>query len=80
MFKYRYGGWEYWDSDHWNDEFPRSSTAHLYFEACVPENFDGLVILLMNTRLTGELEDHFFNLNNLDTVEAFRLPAAVPNQ
>ncbi len=84
LFKIKYDeGWnysEYWISDYWDEAFPRYATRELYFEVCVPENSDGVAIILRNDRLTGEYVDHFFNMNNLDSVEAFRLPVATPNQ
>ena len=83
LFKCKYRGWEfseYWDSDYWDEAFPGSATQEIYLEALVPENSEGLTIVLWNPRVTGEYVDYFFNLNNLDSVETFRLPVANPNQ
>ena len=82
IFKYKYGDWEnseYWIGDFWDESIPRYSVGYTYYEFCVPEGSEGLVIALRNRRETGEYSGHFYELNNLDTIKAFRLPAAIPN-
>lgn len=82
LFKRSASNWipsEYWEGDFWDESIPRYQTKEMYFEVCVPENSEGMVIVLRNERLTGEYVDYFFNMNNLDSVEAFRLPKAIPN-
>ena len=83
IFRYKYGGWEqseYWIGDFWDESIPRYQIGYTYYEFCVPEKSQGLVIALRNRRESGEYSGHFYELNNLDTIKGFRLPTAIPNK
>lgn len=76
-----FDGWVYSDNwnDAWNDTTPPYCKKEISIEFRVPENSEEIVIFLYNPRITGYDGDYLFELNNLDSIEAFRLPVAVPN-